>query len=123
MTTSSGLTTILTRIRNCYASLQMLTMECLSDDDPESIPVLMRNREEIMGVIASEEKKIAGSIDSATINRTLRDEIRSLVSSIVILDQQLATFIRGKLDFLSGEMTKLYKKSRAASAYTAHSRG
>lgn len=112
----------LTRIRNCYNSIQMLTIECLGDDDPESIATLMRNRSEIMGLIASEEQKMgAGSAPGGKM-QSLRDEIRSIIASIVILDQQLDTLIRGKLNILSCEMTKLYKKSRAASAYTAQSR-
>lgn len=112
---------ILTRIRNCYSSIRLLTLECLSGNDPDGIPILLQNREQIMGLISSEEQKISGEPFDAASLATLRDEIDLVVGSIALLDRQLETVIRGRLDSISGEMGKLYRRSRAASAYTGQS--
>lgn len=113
----------LTRIRNCYRNIQLLTLDCLSENIPEHIPQLLCNREEILNVISSEEEKIACENYSEEPLSAMRREIESIINSIRIADQQLSAVIRGNLDSLSHAMTKHYQKSRAVSAYAGQSRG
>jgi len=113
---------VLTRIRNCYRNIQLLTLDCISENVPEQIPVLLRNREEIMHLIAFEEQKILDESFTEEPLRSLRKEIESVIASIVIADSQLGTVIKGNLDSISNAMGRLYHKSRAVSAYANHSR-
>lgn len=123
MNGTSDIELILIRIKNCYRNIQLLTLDCLSENSPEHITQLLRNREEILHIIVSEEERIAHRTLSDASLSSLRKDIESIVASIRIADQQLRTHIKGYLDNISSEMTKQYKKSRAVSAYAEHSRG
>jgi hypothetical protein len=113
---------LLRRIRNCYHSIHLLTLQCITENKPDSIPTLMHNRVEIMTLIESDEKKINEFPHTDLACKQLRDEITSIISAIVLLDRKLEMIIKGGLADISHELSTLYKKSHAVSAYTFQSR-
>jgi hypothetical protein len=118
-------TAILKKIRDQYSDIQLLTMHCCSDIAPEAIPDLINQRAELMECIAAEKRqlqeKTAVHYNDAAATR-LRKEIDSIIGTIVMLDKQVETVIHNHMRRLKTDLSMLYKTSRAASAYTIHSR-
>jgi hypothetical protein len=122
MNRESDSASILQRIKNCYCNIQLQTLHCISGNNPDEIPALIKNRGEIIALIENEERKLKNFQTTDATCKKIRDEIMSIISSIVLLDKQLEMIIKGSLANISHELSSLYQKSRAASAYTYQSR-
>lgn len=117
--------TLLEKIRDQYYDIQLLTMHCCSDISPEAIPDMIRQRTELINLIAAEEQLITGNepdgTDTPSSNK-MRDEIKTIMATIVTLDKQVETVIKNHMKRLECDLSALYRTSRAASAYTIQSR-
>jgi hypothetical protein len=116
---------LLQKIRDHYLDIKMLTMHCCSEISPDAIPDMVEQRAHLLELIAGEERRIPDSTTNANNSdaaQALREEIRSIVQTIIILDKQVETVIGNHLTRIKSDLSKLYKTSRAASAYTIHSR-
>ena len=117
--------TILEKIRDQYYDIQLLTMHCCSDISPQAIPDMIRQRTELLNLIASEElllsEEVPDTAETPTVMK-MRTEIKSIVATIVMLDKQVETVIKNHMQRLQSDLSSLYKTSKAASAYAIHSR-
>ena len=117
---------LLEKIRDQYYDVQLLTMHCCSDISPEAIPDMIRQRAELMELIAAEERQLAGDnrgTEESPSSLEMRREISSIMATIITLDKQVETVIKNHLTRIASDLSALYKTSRAASAYAMHSRG
>lgn len=116
---------ILEKIRDHYNDIRMITMHCCSDISTEAIPDMIRQRNELFNLIASEENLLtSGEFDDLEASRTeiIKKEIRSIVETIMALDNQVEQVIRNHLQKIKSELASLNKTSRAATAYVLQSR-
>ena len=124
MTTDKAAT--LEMIRDHYRDIQLIAMHCCSDISTEAIPGMINQRAEILTLIAEEERCLAAFDNHPSENdpneEMIRDEIRSIITSIVSLDAQLEEILQNHLHRIKKELTVLSKTSRAVSAYTIQSR-
>lgn len=112
---------ILEKIRDQYSDIQILTMHCCSEIAPEAIPDLINQRAELLDSIAAEKRRLSAPSNNETALQ-LHKEIDSIIGTIVTLDKQLETVIHNHMRRLKTDLSMLYQSSRAASAYTVHSR-
>lgn len=117
---------ILRKIRDHYSDIQMITIHCCSDISPEAIPDMIRQRNELMNLIAAEQRLLVSDENDNNYNRNkvtaLEREIQDIVKSIVSLDKQVEEVIRVHMHKVKIELATLHKTSRAASAYTLQTR-
>ncbi|MBN1306774.1 MAG: hypothetical protein JXA18_02575 [Chitinispirillaceae bacterium] len=117
-------TALLKKIRDQYYDIQLLTMHCCSDISPEAIPDMIRQRSDLINLIASEElllpDEASCQTEAPSVNE-IRTEIKSIVATIVTLDKQVETVIKDHMQRLKSDLSELYKTSKAASAYAVHS--
>jgi len=101
-------------------------MHCCSDISPEAIPEMIRQRNELMNLIAAEQRLLVYDEDEAVYNKdevkALEREIQDIVKSIVSLDTQVEEVIREHMHKIKNDLATLHKTSRAASAYTLQTR-
>ncbi len=125
MNATVGNKTILERIRDQYYDIRMLTMHCCSDISPDALPAMIGQRAELMNLIASEERLLSKrkrDEPEDPASDLLRAEIKSIITTIVTLDKQVEAVIKSHMQRIQSDLSVLYKTSRAASAYTIHSR-
>ena len=117
---------ILQKIRDHYSDIQMITMHCCSDISPEAIPDMIRQRNELMNLIASEQRLLVyeeyDEMHRKEEVRAIEREIQDIVNSIVSLDKQVEEVIREHMHKIKSDLATLHKTSRAASAYTLQTR-
>ena len=116
---------LLERIRDQYYDIQLLTMHCCSDISPEAIPDMIRQRTELMDLIADEERLLVGnepgSSDAPSLKK-VREEIKTIMATIITLDKQVEAVIKNHMKRLESDLSALYRTSQAASAYAIQSR-
>jgi hypothetical protein len=117
--------TTLEKIKDHYHDIQLITMHCCSDISTEAIPDMISQRAELMNLIGAEERYLT-SDESEYANdpseQKIRDEIRSIIDTIVSLDVQVEQIIKSHLQRIKKELAVLSKTSKAVSAYTIQSR-
>ena len=118
-------TALLGKIRDHYQDIQLLTMHCCSNISPEAIPDMIRERADLMSRIAAQERLLPEEFltgDKSDEVKSIKKEINAIVEKILELDHQVEQVINENLGRIRNELIVLYTTSRAASAYTAHSR-
>lgn len=126
MTTTLERVGILQKIRDHYSDIQMITIHCCSDISPEAIPDMIRQRNELLNLIAAEQRLLViEEHDEASFPEevtTLESEIQEIIKSIMSLDKQVEQVIREHMFRIQSDLATLHKTSRAASAYTFQTR-
>jgi hypothetical protein len=126
MTTTLERIGILQKIRDHYSDIQMITMHCCSDISPEAIPDMIRQRNELINLIASEQRLLVAEENDDGFSpdevKSLEGEIQEIIKSIMSLDRQVEEVIREHMYRIQSDLATLHKTSRAASAYTFQTR-
>jgi hypothetical protein len=116
---------ILEKIRDHYHDIKMLTMHCCSDISPEAIPEMIRERNELFNLIASEEGLLVAEEYLNNEDPTVTDvqnEIKSTIETILSLNKQVEQMINCHLQRIKSDLAALHKTSQAATAYAFHIR-
>ncbi len=114
---------LLKRIRDMYYDIQMITMHCCSDISYEAILDMIKERTELMNLIAAEKQMLSDNeCNDASSIKSLREEIKKIISTILSLDRQVETVIKNHMKKLQADLVALQKTSRAVSAYAVQSR-
>ena len=125
MSRSIDKTTLLGRIRDYYQDIELLTLHCCSEISPEAIPDMIRERADHLNLIAAQERMLPDEFltgEKSDEVRKIQQEITTTIEKILKLDHRVKQVIRENLGKIRKDMSALYTTSRAASAYTAHSR-
>ena len=118
-------TALLGKIRDHYQDIQLLTMHCCSEISPEAIPGMIRERADLMSRIAAQERLLPEEFFTGRKSdevKKIQEEITDTIEKILSLDHQVEQVIQDNLGRIKKDLTVLYTTSRAASAYTSHSR-
>ncbi len=118
-------TALLGKIRDHYQDIQLLTMHCCSEISPEAIPEMIRERADLMSRIAAQERQLPDEFftgEKSDEVKKIQEEITTTIEKILSLDHQVEQVIQDNLGRIKKDLTVLYTTSRAASAYTSHSR-
>jgi hypothetical protein len=118
-------TALLGKIRDHYQDIQLLTMHCCSEISPEAIPEMIRERADLMSRIAAQERLLPEEFftgEKSDEVKKIQEEITETIKKILSLDHQVEQVIQDNLGRIKKDLTVLYTTSRAASAYTSHSR-